>query len=184
MATAKKAAPAAKTALAAKKVAAKPAPKASKRPADWPKTLPSGAPFPSSLGELADAYYDKKHERLALAKEQEAALKKVADDEAALKNFIIDTVPKSDQGGLMGVRAVAEITKKDVPRVMDWSKYYAFIVAEYTKHVKKKDGQQDGAFAFLQRRAGDAAVKESWSAGTAVPGVDKFTVIDVSITKR
>lgn len=183
MATAKKAAPAAKKAPAVKAPAKKAAP-AAKRPAGWPAKLPSGAPFPVSLGALADEYYVKKHERMALQKAQEEALKQVKADEDFIKNFIIDTVPKSDQGGLMGVHAVAEIVKKDVPRVEDWSKYYAFIVAEYTKHAKKKDGQQDGAFAFLQRRAGDAAVKEMWEAGTAVPGVGKFTVIDVSITKR
>jgi hypothetical protein len=172
--TAKKAAPAAKTAKA----------KAKKAPAGWPAKLPSGSPFPVNLGAVADAYYDKKHERLALAKQQEEALKKVADDERFLKEFIINEVPKSNQGGLMGIRAVAEIVKKDVPRVVDWSAFYAFIVADYNRHAKKKDGQQDGAFAFLQRRAGDSAIKELWDGNSAVPGVDRFTVIDVSITKR
>lgn len=179
MAIVKKAASAAKKALPKKAVAT-----AAKRPADWPAKLPSGAPFPVSLGELADEYYAKKHERMALQKAQEEALKQVKADEDFIKNFIIDTVPKSDQGGLMGMHAVAEIVKKDVPRVEDWSKFYAYVVNEYLKHAKKKDGQQDGAFAFLQRRAGDSAIKEMWEAGTAVPGVGKFTVIDVSITKR
>jgi hypothetical protein len=129
-------------------------------------------------------YYDAKHERLALQKQQEEALEKLAADERFLKEFIIQEVPKSNQGGLMGIRAVAEIVKKEVPRVADWSKYYASIVESYLKHKKKKDGMEDGAFAFLQRRAGDAAVKEAWAAGETVPGVERFTVIDVSITKR
>lgn len=158
--------------------------KGTKGTAGWPKKLPSGAAFPASMGALADAFYTKRHERLALQKKQEAELDAVKADENALREFIINEVPKSDQGGLLGAIAKAEIVKKDAYKAADWHKVYGKIVALWNEHLKKKTGQEDAAFALLQKRLGDGAVKEMWEAGQTVPGVEKYQVIDVSITKR
>jgi hypothetical protein len=159
---------------------------APKRPAGWPDKLPSGAPFPMAMGELPDRLKAAMVARLALQKKQEEELAKLKKDEEFLSEFIINEVPKSKAGGIVGEHYKAEITQKEVPRVAEggWPKVYAKIVDLYLTHKKKKDGQEDGAFALLQRRLGDAAVKEMWESGVAVPGVEKFTAIGVSITKR
>lgn len=157
-----------------------------KRPEGWPAKLPSGAEFPSAMGQLPDAFRAARDARLALQKKQEEELAKLKADEAALKEFIINELPKSQAGGIVGEHYTAQITKAEVPRAAadGWPKIYATIVKEYLTHAKRKDGLQDGAFALLQRRLGEGAVKEMWEAGKTVPGVEKFTVIDLSITKR
>jgi len=59
---------------------------------------------------------------------------------------------------------------KEVPRAADWPKVHAFI-------------QKTGRFDLLQKRLGEAAVKDMWDQGDDVPGVEKVSIPDVSITK-
>lgn len=185
MATAKKAAPAAKPVKAA---TAKTSDKLAEKAAQAAKTTgggessykpPEGWKAPKTLGLAADKLYETRQKRLALAKEVEA----LQAEETALKNHLIDNLPKSDSNGIAGKVCRVSVVKKDVARAEDWSKIYANIVSDYQKHAKKKDGMQDGAFALLQRRLGEGAVKEAWEAGKVVEGVGKFTVVDVSINK-
>jgi hypothetical protein len=161
---------------------------ATKRPAGWPAKLPSGTPFPCSMGELPDTLKAAINTRLAAQKRMEEELKKLKADELALKDFIINEVPKSKAGGIIGTLYKAEITQREEPKVdvenNGWHKVYETIVNDYLTHKKRKDGQEDAAFALLQKRLGDAAVKEMWETGKTVPGVNKFTVVDVSVTKR
>lgn len=183
MATAKKPVPAKKPAAKAppapvKKPAAKaaPAPVAAKEPKAAKRPV---LKIPKTLGACADLLYEVKNKRLALDKDS-AAMKA---DETLISDHIINKLPKSDANGIAGHVVRVTVSSRDVPRAEDWSKIYAEIVKNYLYQVKKKTGQQDGAFALLQRRLGDAAVAEAWDAKKTVPGVTKFKAISLSINK-
>ena len=134
---------------------------------------------PKSLALGADLLYN--------AQARKAEAQKVVDaieaEEADLKAWLIDTLPKSDASGVAGKLCRVTIKKKEVPRVESWPKLYETIVARYQAHKRRKDGQEDGAFALLQRRVGEGAVKEAWENGEGVEGVGKFTAVTLSITK-
>lgn len=115
----------------------------------------------------ADRWYEVREQRYALQKQVDA----LAAEESQLREFIINTLPKSQASGITGRVAHAEIKKKNIPQVKSWPLFYAHI-------LKTKD------FSFLQRRVSDKAVEERWAANKAVPGVQKFTAITVSLTKK
>ena len=178
--------------VAAKKVAAKKvvAPKAAEAAKGKPtasseaekKPLgppPAGLKVPKNLGEGADAY--------KTARDLQAAKKKEMDVEEEkakwLKAWLLENLPKAGQNVAGGKVAKVEIKNKETPRVEDWSPVYKRIVADYLLHVKKKTGQEDGAFALLQRRIGEAAVNAIWDAGGTLAGVSKFKYLDLSVTQ-
>jgi hypothetical protein len=123
--------------------------------------------LPSSLAGAADKLYTLRAERLALQKEVDA----MGEQESALREFIIQNLPKSQASGITGRIAHAEIEKKIIPQVNDWPAFYRHV-------LKTKD------FSLMQRRLNDGAVKERWTANKAVPGVGKFTALVVSVTKK
>lgn len=116
-------------------------------------------------------------------KEAQAKLDAIEAEESDLKAWLIETLPKSDASGVAGKFCRVTVVRKEVPRVADWTKLYANIVSRYQAHVRRKDGQQDGAFALLQRRLGEGAVKEAWANGEGIEGVEKFTAVTLSINK-
>lgn len=122
--------------------------------------------FPKSLGGCADRLYSIRQLRLGKQKEVEA----LEEEERALREHIINTLPKSEASGVAGKVARVSVVTKKVPQVQDWDKLYA--------HVKKT-----GAFELLQRRVADGAVKERWDQGKEVPGVITFNATTVSINK-
>lgn len=122
--------------------------------------------FPPKLGACADRLYQLREKRLLMQKETDA----VEAEEKALKEHLIQTLPKSEAGGIAGKLARVSVVTKAVPRVEDWDKLYAYI--------KKK-----GEFELLQRRVADTAVQERWEAGKAVPGVASFDVVTLSMNK-
>lgn len=122
--------------------------------------------FPKTLGACADRMYQLRQKRLEMQKEVD----KVAAEEAALKEHIINTLPKSEASGVAGKLARVAVVTKQVPQVKDWDAFY--------KYVKRT-----GQFDLLQRRLSEVAIKERWDAGKEVPGVEHFTVVTVSINK-
>lgn len=122
--------------------------------------------FPKALGACADKLYQLREARLAKQKEAEA----IEAEEKALKEHLINTLPKSEANGVAGKVARVTVVTKPVPQVKDWEKFYA--------HVKKT-----GQFELMQRRLSDTAIKERWEAGKSVPGVESFNVVTVSINK-
>lgn len=122
--------------------------------------------FPKALGACADRLYKLRQKRLEMQKEVD----KVAAEEAALKEHIINTLPKSEASGVAGRLARVTVVTKEVPQVEDWDAFY--------KYVK-----QTGSFDLMQRRLVEAAVKERWEAGKEIPGVKRFQVVTVSINK-
>lgn len=122
--------------------------------------------FPKAMGACADRLYELRNKRLAMQKEVDA----VASEESALKEHIINTLPKSEASGVAGKLARVTVVTKQVPQVEDYDKFYAFV-------------KKTGSFDLLQKRLSDAAIKERWEAGKEVPGVKAFNAVSVSINK-
>lgn len=122
--------------------------------------------FPKTLGACADKIYELRDKRLAAQKLVDA----IETEEKALKEHVINTLPKSEATGVAGKLARATVVTKKVPQVEDWEAFY--------KHVKKT-----GDFDLLSRSLGKAAIEARWEAKKVVPGVKAFNAVSLSITK-
>lgn len=122
--------------------------------------------FPKAMGACADLIFNLKAKRLAAQKVADA----IEEEEKALKEHIIQNLPKSETTGVAGKLARVTVVTKEVPQVKDWDAFYA--------HVKKT-----GNFDLMQRRLADKAVQERWEAGKKVPGVEAFQAVTLSINK-
>lgn len=122
--------------------------------------------FPKTLGACADKYYELRQKRLDAQK----VVDKIQEEESALREHLINTLPKSEATGTAGKKARVTVVTSQVPQVKDWDAFY--------KYVKK-----NGAFDLMQRRLADSAVKERWESGKKVPGVESFTVVKLSVNK-
>lgn len=126
------------------------------------------APFkiPRTLAAAADMLYTTRQERLAINKRVEAY--KV--HERALREHLIDNLPKSDATGAAGKIARAQVEIEDTPVANDWD--------AVRKHIKKT-----GDFDLLNKAINRKAIKERWMAGKEVPGIGHFDNVKISITK-
>jgi hypothetical protein len=122
--------------------------------------------FPKAIGACADMVYKLREERKAAQKEVD----KIEEREKALKEHIINNLPKSQTTGVAGKFARVTVVTKEVPQVKDWDAFY--------KHLKKT-----GEFDLLGRSIGRAAIEARWDAGKKVPGVEAFTAVTLSINK-
>lgn len=154
-----------KAPAATKKVAKK----AAQSTTEAPKT--SAIKLPKSLAECADLLYSTKVKRLKLQQEAD----KLEATESAIKQLLIEQLPKKKASSIGGTMALASLNKKKVPSVKDWTKLYKYIVKMYPK--------DPGVFSLLSRSVGKAAVEEIWKSGKAVPGVEAFETVTVSCTK-
>ena len=125
---------------------------------------------PKSLAACADLLYKTRNERLELSKKVDELQAK----ETALREHLINNLPKSEATGVAGKLARASIEMKSVVRVADWDKLYAYII----KNAKK------GSFALMQRRVSEPAVREIWESNKEVPGCEAMNIPVVSLTKR
>jgi hypothetical protein len=126
--------------------------------------------IPKSLAACADLLYKTREERYALNRQVQA----LDEKEAALREHLINNLPKSQATGISGKLANAKIELKPVVIIEDWDKFYDYLV----KNRKK------GAFAMLQKRIAPRAIEEVWDAGKEVPGAGRLQVKVVSLTKR
>ncbi len=122
--------------------------------------------FPRHIAACGDRAYELRQKRLAMQREVDA----IEAEEKALKEHIINTLPKSEASGVAGKVARTSIVTKTEPQVADWEALY--------KHVKKT-----GEFDLLNRAVNKAAAKERWERGVDVPGVVGMTVVSVSLVK-
>ena len=123
--------------------------------------------FPETLGECIDKLYKLRAQRL----EQEREIKERKRTESAYKNHIIALLREASLEGGRGEGANASITVDDVPTAKNWDEIWA--------HIEEND-----AHDMVQRRLSSQAVKLRWEAGEEVPGIEHFTVEDLSLTKR
>lgn len=122
--------------------------------------------IPKTLAGAADALYETKKQRLAAQND----IKPLAEFETALKEHLIQNLPKSDANGAIGKVAKAQVVKKDIPRVEDEKAFLKFA---------KKPGNED----LLKIVPNMEAIQARWDAKKAVPGVKSFTVVTISSTK-
>jgi hypothetical protein len=122
--------------------------------------------FPKAMGACADRLFELREKRLEEQKKVDA----IEAEEKAIKEHIIQNLPKSEASGVAGKVARVTVITKQVPQVKDWDVFY--------KHVKKT-----GEFELLQRRLTDTAIRERWDAGKQVPGVESFSAVTLSINK-
>lgn len=126
------------------------------------------APFkiPKTLGACADLLFETRAKRLALQKDVD----KLQEQESAVREHIINTLPKSEASGVAGKLCRVTVTTKVVPQVKDWDLFYKYV-------------QKTKQFDLLQRRLADTAIKERWEAGKKVDGVEAFTAVTLSVNK-
>jgi len=125
---------------------------------------------PKSLAICADMLYTTRNERLA----KEAEVELLKTKESALREHIINNLPKSSASGITGKIAYAEIKEKIVVKVDNWESLITYCI----KNRKK------GAFAMIQHRISPSAVEDLWAAGKKVPGCSPFKTKIVSSGKR
>jgi hypothetical protein len=121
--------------------------------------------LPPTAAECADLLYKARERRLELDHESE----RVKGLESKLQDWFITNL-STKQTGVAGQVARVQVEPKNVPQVEDWDKLYAYI-------------KRTGAWELLQRRLGEAAVKERWDAKKQVPGVTVFHAKKVSCVK-
>ena len=126
---------------------------------------PKAPAFPKTFGACADLLYDVRRARLDAQK----VVDELQARETALKEHLINNIPKSE-GGAIGRVAKVLITVKSSFKVEDWDKLYAYV-------------KKTGSFELLQRRLSDAAIAERADAGKPVPGVGRFNYPSISLTK-
>lgn len=122
--------------------------------------------FPKTLGACADKLYELRQLRLAEQKKVDI----IEAEEKALKEHIINTLPKSEASGVAGKLARVTVVGKVIPQVKDWDAFY--------KYVKRT-----GQFDLMQRRLATPAVEARWEDGKEIPGVEHFNTVTVSINK-
>lgn len=119
-----------------------------------------------SYGALADKLLDLRNKRLALESDAEELKKQ----ETQIKEHLIREMPKADLRKLVGKYASVSLRSKEMPHIVDWD--------AFRKYLKRKD-----AFDLLQKRTSPDAFRERWEAGEEIPGVEKFNVLELSVTK-
>lgn len=122
--------------------------------------------FPKTMGACADHLYGLRAKRSAAQKVVDA----IEAEEKALREHIIQTLPKSEASGISGKVANVKVVNRVVAQVKNWDQFY--------NHVLKTK-----SFDLLQRRVSETAVAERWDAKKKVPGVERFEFPVVSVTK-
>lgn len=123
--------------------------------------------LPKTPAACADLLYKTREQRLKLQKEAE----ELENLEKAIKDFLINTLPKSDASGITGKLVRVTIVSKSTPQVKDWEEFWKF--------VKSKKG----GMHFMQKRISAQAVEELLDNGVEVPGVEIFDYKTVSLNK-
>ena len=119
------------------------------------------------LAQCPDEYRRVRDIRLAMEKEVEA----VRAYESALKNHMIQSIPK-DTAGVFGLQFKAQVVTKPTIRVSEggWPALAQYIA-------------QTGRFDFMQKRINPGALLEMWDGGQAIPGTERAVDVDLSVTK-
>ena len=118
------------------------------------------------LGELIDKLYQKRTERLALSRQVDA----FKAEESDLRRLIIQRLQDVGLDSGRGSLATASITTDDQASVKDWEAFENYIL-------------EHKSFDLLQRRVSITAVRARWENSEVVPGVEKVTLSDLSLTK-
>jgi len=123
--------------------------------------------IPRTMGKCADKLYQVRQARLALQKEVDA----LKAEESAIKQHIIDNLPKSQASGIAGKDARVTVVTKEAPQVKDQEAF-----RKYMNRTKRFD-------LANKLRPSVTAIRDMWEEGKEIPGVEKFNVVTVSLNK-
>lgn len=123
--------------------------------------------FPKTMGTCADKLYNLRQKRLDMQK----AVDEVAAEEKALKQHIIDNLPKSEASGIAGKTARVTVVTRPEPQVKDQEAF-----RKYMNRTKRFD-------LANKLRPSAPAIRDMWDEGKDVPGVERFNVVTVSLNK-
>jgi len=138
------------------------------------------AALPKTLAGCADRLYQVREQRYALNRQ----VKVLEEEEALLRDHLINQLPKGAATGVTGRLARATIVPKTVYTAEDWAKVNAWVLEEHAKHKRKKDGLEMMPFTIFQRRLNESLVKEVLDTDGALPaGVGSMDVKQVSVVK-
>jgi len=128
----------------------------------------AGAAFkmPAKLAHCVDLLWSTREARLKIQRECDELEKK----EAAIKDHLINNIPKNDATGVTGKLCSVTIISKRKFSVKDWDKVNTWI-------LKNKD------LTVMNRKLSDAVVGEIYDNGKTIPGVEIFQAPSVSINK-
>lgn len=122
--------------------------------------------IPKTLGGCADQLFKLKLKKGVIQQQIDA----IEEEEREIQEHLIRELPNNGSTGVVGLLAKVNVLRKVVPQVRDWDLLY--------KHVlKSKD------FSLLQRRVSEASWKEQTENGKAIPGVESFVAMKISLTK-
>lgn len=129
--------------------------------------------IPTKLAACADLLYQTRERRLALNREAE----ELERQEAALKEHLINNLPKSLSTGVAGTVARAAIVTKEIPTVKDWDGLQGYILSN-----AKKD---PGVWALIGRKLNTKPAEELMRSpqGKKLKFLEFFQAKSVSVTK-
>lgn len=122
--------------------------------------------FPETIGGCIDELYRMRAARLALSKQVDEA--KAAEN--LLEEHILNTFSKSDLNGAKGTLATAGVKRTTVYQLANWD---AFI--DYVSTTNSWD--------LLRKQPGATACKARFENGEAIPGIEPYNKVDLSLTK-
>jgi hypothetical protein len=126
--------------------------------------------IPTNLAQAVDLYGEIKKQRLA--KEKEAAV--LEEQEKALKQHLINSIPKTSATGIAGKLWNVTVVLKDRV-IIDAENGGWEAVAAWAKKNKL------APFEWMQKKLSDSVFKERIAAGKTIPGVRLDTYSDVSL---
>lgn len=119
------------------------------------------------LDHLAVLWRAAAVERLELDRKS----KKLKDEETIASTLLIQQMRKTSLFAHTPTHEVSVNREPEyVPHVMDWEAYWGFIIATLD-------------FSLLEKRPGKSACQERWDAGQTIPGVEKYPVYKLTMTK-
>ena len=125
-------------------------------------------------GAIADRLKDVRDRRLALQKQVDA----LEAEENAIKEHIIQLLPKSETSGIAGANARVTVVNKIRPQWQEAGEDGVTGWEKLLKHMKKT-----GDWDLISHALAGAAIKERWDNGKTVPGVTEYQYPFVSLTK-
>jgi hypothetical protein len=122
--------------------------------------------FPKALGKCAE----RMAELRGKLDEFGAQVAPLAEEEAQLRDYLLETFKKAELDGLKSNGLQFSIVTSRVPSLADWDKFWAFA---------KLKGNED----LLQRAVKADAWRERLNAGKAVPGVEAFDRVGLRVVR-
>jgi hypothetical protein len=121
---------------------------------------------PKTVPEMVDAYVETRAIRLKLDKESA----KMKEAEEALKADLITYMNVHGQGVVASEHTALTLNTRMTPTAEDWEAIQAYV-------------EQNSAFDLLTHKLSPVAVTARWEAGEVIPGIGRFMVRTLSISK-